>query len=224
LNQNEIAIVTAIIGAAVTIVTWAFERPKLKITSSRARKVAFSFGLGLGVWAVLFAVGTVVYSQSDQVNSVAGVPTTNSPVSPTSPPASSSTTASPVTTATPISTTGSSVSISIQDPHTTNINYLHDVPGKMTNFKLGEEAVWILIIIPGDPKLYPQGGCIVTGEESFTCAKTRFGDPGGKGTFYARAIIVSDAQLSILRQHYSSGLTSMPKVIAKSTLIRYTKG
>jgi hypothetical protein len=35
---------------------------------------------------------------------------------------------------------------------------------------------------------------------------------------------VNAAEESFLRQHYKSGLTSMPKVVAKSALVRYTKG
>jgi hypothetical protein len=168
--------------------------------------------VGAGVFALAFIPGIGATSSP-------GLAKTNPSTSPTSPPA----TRSPASIATPTSTTRASASIAIQDTHTSNINYLHDVPGKMTGFKPGE-AVWILVIIRGDARLYPQDECIITGEESFKCAKTQFGDPGGKGTFYARAIIVNSVQQRVLRQHYSSGLISMPKVVAKSALIRYTKG
>jgi hypothetical protein len=93
----------------------------------------------------------------------------------------------------------------------------------MTGFIPGE-AVWILISLPGDPKFYPQGECDITREGSFRCVNAQFGDRGGKGVLYAQAIIVNAAEESFLRQHYKSGLTSMPKVVAKSALVRYTKG
>ncbi len=122
----------------------------------------------------------------------------------------------------PTPSIGPPVSISIQDSHTTSISYLHDVNGKMTGFE-PTEAVWILVIIRGNPTMYPQGACNITGQESFSCADTQFGDPGETGTFYAQAIIVNSAQQMVLRRHYRSGLTSMPKVIAKSALVRYTR-
>src|SRR5262249_37407188 len=155
--------------------------------------------LGLITWIVLFGIGTAVLSQSDHATSLAGPGETTSSASPVSSPAASSAAA----TATPTPITHPSASITIQDPLTTSINYLHDVPGKMTGFKPGEEAVWILAIIPGDTRVYPQGECDITGKESFRCVKTQFGNPGGKGTFYAQAIIVNASQQKVLQRHYS---------------------
>jgi hypothetical protein len=189
----------------------------------------------LPLWAriCLGIIGTVVFvlafmpeaginsSPANQTSSSS--PTGNaSPVAhPIANPASSGP-SSPIATAVSAATARPSVSITIQDPHNTGINYLHDVPGKITDLKPYEE-VWILIDVPGNPKLYPQGSCDIIGEGSFTCANTRFGDPGVKGTFYAQAIIVNAAQDSALRKYYDSGLTSMPHVVAESAFVRYTK-
>ena len=170
-------------------------------------------GVACLIWGVNRYGNAIVPNSSVPPSSSAQSAKANPPTTPMSPPATSS-----------AETTRPPASIAIRDLHTTNISYLHNVPGKMTGFKMGEEAVWILVIIPGDPKLYPQGACAVTGEESFKCGETQFGDAGGKGTFYARTIIVNAAQQSVLRQHYSSGLGSMPKVVAKSALVRYTVG
>lgn len=193
--------------------------------------------IGYAAVAVFFvALVTIALVQRATINKIGFGPlsvdfghgSSGSP-SPTSNPTSSGPsspgTASQAITATPTSTTRPSTSIAIQDPHATNIGYIHDVPGKMTGFKPGEEAVWILAIIRGDPKLYPQGPCDITGDESFKCPRVQFGDPGGKGTFYGRAIIVNAVQQSVLEQYKKSGngLTSMPKVVAKSDLVRYTR-
>lgn len=207
--------------ALVVFAIYLMVRGKNSETASGGIKGA-TVTLPLSGLILILGLGALGYAGFLAENETSQKPTAT-PTSSASIPINSPTVTAPPDTATPTSTTPPPVSIAIQDPHTANINYLHNVPGKMNGFKPGE-AVWILITISGDTKLYPQGECDITGEESFNCVNTQFGDPGGKGTLHAQAIIVNATQESVLRKHYSSGLTSMPEVVAESALVRYTKG
>ena len=218
---------SAAVAAVVAVLEYRNKKQKKSASTgtSSIRSYAWlrSLGLGFLVWVVLFGVGTAVAFGIPRIGHNGKNPSASATITP------SGTTGSPTaaSSVTPTSSTPAIVpraSITITDRHTSGISYLHDVPGQMTGFKPGEEAVWILVIIPGDPKLYPQGECNVTGETSFNCPKTQFGDRGGKGTYFARAVIVNAKQERILKARKESGLTSMPKVIAISDYKRYNKG